>query len=43
MKNDRKKYEAPIVEILEIQGERLCASQEGSGVQRLSYEEEVWQ
>jgi hypothetical protein len=43
MKNYRNKYEAPIVEILEIHGERLCASPEGSGVQRIDYEEEEWQ
>ena len=43
MENNRYKYETPLVEVLEVQCESFCASQEGTYVQRFNYEEEEWQ
>ena len=42
MKNDCKKYEAPVVEMLEVRIERVCYSPEDNGVKRNDYEGEDW-
>ena len=42
MKNERYTYEAPVVEILDVECERLCTSPMDNGVKRNDYDEVEW-